>query len=96
MADNKPKPEPSTPAAEEATKATRESIVKSQAGYKGNEHSDLVKVKIIKDGDFYKKGDEDIVHPSLALILKEKGLIADEGTPYTRPKFDQKDITIDV
>lgn len=60
-----------------AEKATKESIVKSQAEYKGNSHFDLVKVEIIKDGDFYKKGDIDTVHPSLAAILKEKGLIGE-------------------
>ena len=55
----------------------RESIVKSQSDYKGNSHFDLVKVTIVKDGDFYKKGDTDEVHPTLAAILKEKGLIGD-------------------
>lgn len=62
---------------EKENKATKASIVKSQAGYKGNSHFDLVEVEILKDGDFYKKGDKDQVHPSLAAILKEKGLIGD-------------------
>ncbi len=57
--------------------ATKDSIIKSQADYKGNSHFDFVDVEIIKDGSFYKKGDKDRVHPSLAAILKEKGLIGD-------------------
>ena len=40
--------------ATEEKKATRESIVKSQANYDGNSHFDLVKVTILKDSDFYK------------------------------------------
>lgn len=61
---------------------TKEAIVKSQAGYKGNSQSDLVEVKIIKDGSFYKKGDVDNVHPTTAAILKTKGLIANyKGEP---------------
>jgi len=60
-----------------AEKATKSEIVKSQADYKGNSHFDLVEVEIIKDGSFYKKGDKDKVHPSLAAILKAKGLIGE-------------------
>lgn len=52
-----------------------ENLRKSQAGYKGNDHSDRVDITILKDGNFYKKGQKDSVHPSLAAILKEKGLI---------------------
>lgn len=63
--------------AEAKEKATKAEIIKSQADYKGNSHFDLVEVKIIKDGDFYKEGDKDKVHPSLAAILKKKGLIGD-------------------
>lgn len=58
-------------------KFTREGLIKSQADYKGNSHFDYVDVTIVKDGDFYKKGDKDRVHPSLAAILKTKGLIGD-------------------
>lgn len=61
----------------EKNKATKAEIVKSQADYKGNSHFDLVKIEIIEDGDYYKKGDVDEVHPSLAAILKKKGLIGD-------------------
>lgn len=57
--------------------ATKESLVKSQASYKGNSHFDFVDVTIVKDGDYYKKGDKDRVHPTLAAILKEKGLIGE-------------------
>lgn len=60
-----------------AEKGTKSEIVKSQADYKGNSHFDLVEVEIIKDGSFYKKGDKDKVHPSLAAILKAKGLIGE-------------------
>lgn len=54
---------------------TKESLVKSQADYKGNSHFDLEEITILKDGDFYKVGDTDLVHPTLALILRAKGLI---------------------
>jgi len=63
--------------ADEKAKATKAEIVKSQADYKGNSHFDLVEVKIIKDGDFYKEGDTDKVHPTVAAILKKKGLIGE-------------------
>ena len=54
---------------------TSESIKKVQAKSKSKSQGDLVDVEIIKDGSFYKKGDKDKVHPSLAEILKVKGLI---------------------
>lgn len=54
---------------------TTETLQKSQAEYTGNSHFDLVDVEIVKDGNFYKKGDTDKVHPTMALILKAKGLI---------------------
>lgn len=57
----------------DGVKAT--AIMKAQANYKGNSMHDLVDVEIIMDGSFYKKGDKDRVHPSLAEILKQKGLI---------------------
>jgi hypothetical protein len=62
---------------DEAKKFTKDSVVKSQTNYKGNSHFDLVEIEIVKDGSFYKKGDKDKVHPTLAAILKEKGLIGD-------------------
>lgn len=55
---------------------TKETIIKSQANYKGSSHHDLVKVTIEADGSFYKKGDVDFVHPATAEILKAKGLIS--------------------
>lgn len=61
----------------EIKKESKEAIVKSQAEYEGNSHFDLVKVTILKDGDYYKEGDVDEVHPTLAAILKAKGLIGD-------------------
>lgn len=48
----------------------------SQMNYKGNSHFDLVEIEIEKDGSFYKKGDKDQVHPTVAEILKSKGLIS--------------------
>lgn len=71
-------------------------VRKAQAEYKGNQHSDLVEVEIIKDGDYLKKGQKKIVHPTMAAILKAKGLIEGNGKPYERPKFEQKDITVDA
>jgi len=79
MADNTEKPQGSEKAVTTAAVKTDEKanaeVRKSQSAYKGNSHFDLVDVKIIKDGDYYKEGDEDKVHPTLAAILKEKGLI---------------------
>lgn len=63
--------------AENRPQFTREGIMKSQTEYKGDSHFDYVDITIIKDGDFYKRGDKDRVHPSLAAILKAKGLIGD-------------------
>lgn len=60
-----------------SNEAKKSEIVKSQADYKGKSHFDFVEVEIVKDGSFYKKGDKDKVHPSLAAILKAKGLIGD-------------------
>lgn len=54
---------------------TTESIVKSQTSYKGNSQSDLEEVVFIKDSDFYKKGQSDVVHPTTAAIFRERGLI---------------------
>lgn len=52
-----------------------EDLRKSQADYKGNSHFDLVEVEIVKDSNYYKKGQKDKVHPTVAAILKQKGLI---------------------
>lgn len=60
-----------------AKETTAKEIVKSQADYTGNSQFDYVDVTIIKDGSFYKEGQKDRVHPSLAAILKAKGLIGD-------------------
>jgi len=54
---------------------TKDSVVLAQTDYKGNSQSDLVDVEIVKDGSFYKEGQKDRVHPTVAAILKEKGLI---------------------
>lgn len=80
MANETSKPEGSEKAVTTAAVVTDEKvnaeIRKSQADYTGNTHFDLVDVVIVKDGDFYKKGDTDKVHPTLAAILKHKGLIS--------------------
>jgi len=60
---------------EEVKAVTKDSITLAQTEYKGNSQTDLVEVEIIKDGSFYKKGQKDNVHPTVAAILKEKGLI---------------------
>lgn len=65
MADNK----------EEVKAVTKDSITLAQTSYKGNSQSDTVEIEIIKDGSFYKKGQKDTVHQTVAAILKEKGLI---------------------
>lgn len=57
---------------------TKDKITKAQTEYTGNSHFDMVDIEIVKDGDYYKKGDKDRVHPSLAAILKAKGLISDK------------------
>ena len=81
--------------AEEAAKPmSKESTVLSQADYKGDSHFDLVDVEIIKDGDYYKKGDKDKVHPTLAAILKAKGLISDK-TDVNSKNVSVKDKTAD-
>lgn len=64
-------------------KMTKDEVMKSQANYTGSSLFELVNVTIIKDGDYYKKGDTDEVHPSLAEILKAKGLIDKIGTVRT-------------
>lgn len=79
MADETKKPEGAEKAVttaaivtdEKANAKTRE----SQADYKGNSHFDLVDIEIVKEGSFYKVGQKDKVHPTLAAILKSKGLI---------------------
>lgn len=54
---------------------TKESIKKAQANSKSKSQHDLVDIEIKKDGSFYKKGDKDKVHPTVAEILKERGLL---------------------
>lgn len=59
----------------ETKEGTKEAIVKSQAKSKSKSQTDLVKIEIIKDSNFYKKGDTDTVHPATAEIFRAKGLI---------------------
>ena len=79
MADEIKKPEGSEKAVTTAAVVTDEKanskIKESQASYKGNSHFDLVEIEIVKEGSFYRVGQKDSVHPTLAAILKEKGLI---------------------
>lgn len=86
MADNTEKPKGSekavTTASIQLDEKANDELRLAQADYTGNSHFDLVDIKIVKDGDFYTKGQEDKVHPSLAAILKKKGLIDSyEGEP---------------
>lgn len=79
MANEKQKPQGSekavtTTSVELDEKANAETR-KAQADYKGNSHFDLVEVEIVQDGSFYTKGQKDNVHPTIAAILKKKGLI---------------------
>lgn len=79
--------------AEEKAKAmSKDDLVKTQTEYKGDSHFDLVEVEIIKDGDYYKKGDKDKVHPTLAALLKSKGLISDT-TDVNKKNVSVKDKT---
>jgi len=73
---------------------SNQDMVQSQADYKGDSHFDLVDVTIIKDGDYYKKGDKDKVHPTLATILKAKGLISDD-VDVNKNNVSVKDKTAD-
>jgi preprotein translocase subunit SecF len=63
----------------------------SQAEYKGNHHMDKVTVKIIKNTKYYKKGQSDTVHPTVAAIMKQKGIIGDyekDVKTYRAPKVE--------
>jgi len=67
-----------------------ENTRKSQAGYEGNHHMDKVEVTINQKTKYYKKGQKDTVHPTVALIMQEKGII-DKGweknvKTYNAPK----------
>lgn len=75
---------------------TSATIKRSQANYKGNQHGDLVEITIEHDGKYVKAGDKLKVHPTAACIYKEMGLISNNGTPVERPKFENKDITVDA
>lgn len=79
---------------EKAKPMGKEDLVKSQAEYTGDSHFDLIDVEIVKDGDYYKKGDKDKVHPSLAAILKAKGLIS-EDTKVNKNNVSVKEKTAD-
>lgn len=70
----------------EAKVLSKDELVKSQADYKGDSHFDLVEVEIIKDGDYYKKGDKDKVHPTLAALLKAKGLVSEDVNVNSKNK----------
>lgn len=62
-------------AEDKKNEGTKDAIIKSQAKARSNSQADLVEVEIIADGSFYKKGQKDKVHPTVAEILKAKGLI---------------------
>ncbi len=46
----------------------------AQAAYKGNSLRDTVKIEILKDARYYRKGDVDTVHQATAALLKKKGV----------------------
>lgn len=52
-----------------------ENVRKSQAKYTGNHHMDKVEVTISEKTKYYKKGQKDTVHPTVAQIMQEKGII---------------------
>lgn len=52
----------------------KKEVVKAQANYKGNSLRDNVKIEILEDSKYYKKGDVDNVHKATAALLKAKGL----------------------
>jgi biopolymer transport protein ExbD len=54
---------------------TKDNLKQAQAKSKSKSQQDLVSIEILKDGNFYRKGDKDKVHPTVAEILKVKGLI---------------------
>ena len=56
---------------------TNESVKLAQAEYTGESQQDTVEVKIIKANAYYKVDDTDNVHPTVAMIMQEKGLIDD-------------------
>jgi len=67
-----------------------ENTRKSQAAYTGNHHQDKVEVTINKKTKYYKKGQKETVHPTVAHIFEEKGII-DKGwekdvVKYNAPK----------
>jgi len=64
----------------------------AQSEYKGNHHMDKVEVTINQKTKYYKKGQKDTVHPTVALIMQEKGII-DKGweknvKPYNAPRVE--------
>lgn len=65
-------------AKEEGKVMGKDTIVLSQTDYKGNSHFDTEEIEIIADGSYYKVGQKDTVHPSVAAILRAKGLIAEK------------------
>lgn len=48
--------------------------VVAQAKYKGNDLRDVVKIEILEDSLYYKKGDNDVIHKATAELFKAKGL----------------------
>lgn len=75
---------------EEQKEEKNTSVKAAQAAYEGNHHMDKVEVTINQKTQYYKKGQKDTVHPTVALIFEEKGII-DKGwdkkvKTYNAPK----------
>lgn len=75
MADAKPITTASVTLTDDQKTEKAENTRKSQAAYEGNHHMDKVEVTINQKTKYYKKGQKDTVHPTLALIMEEKGII---------------------
>lgn len=81
---------------EKSKNGTKEALIKSQSNYTGNSHFDYVDITIITDGDFYKEGDKDRVHPSMAYILQNKGLIAEGWEKDIKKRTGAEPLLTDV
>lgn len=78
--------EPKDKKEEKPNVVSKDTLVTSQAKYKGSSLHDLVDIKITKAGRYYKVGDTDKVHPATAAIFKELGII----DTYEGDKVEEK------
>ena len=90
MADEKAVTTKSVVLTDDQKEETNSATKKAQAAYEGDHHMDKVEVTINQKTKYYKKGQKDTVHPTVALIMQEKGII-DKGweknvKTYNAPK----------